>query len=139
MNNVEVLPTSLADNSRVPSESSLDDTLRDFTVQVAEYSSRAGVVKACELFVCQNDLGNFFRITRDELDNVGWEAGFEEDLMKEIIAVDGRRRRFPDDHITHEGWRSCEIAPDGSEIEGGDGVDKPLKSTVFDTASEERT
>lgn len=135
VNDVEVLPASLADDSRVPSKPSLDDTLRDFAVQLTEDSGRASVVKACEFLVCQNDFGNFLRVAWDELDDVGWETGFEEDFMEQVIAVDGRRRGFPDDHISHESWGSCKVAADGSKVKGRDRIDETLKGTVLDTAS----
>lgn len=69
------------------------------------------------------------------MDDVRWEAGFAHDAVDEPVGGDGGGGGLPDDDVAHEGGCGGEVAADGGEVEGGDGVDEAFEGTVFETAS----
>ena len=56
-----------------------------FPVQAAEYARAACVVQAGEVVVVEDDGGHFCCVPREELDHVGWKAGFEEDAVDDVV------------------------------------------------------
>ena len=82
---VEVLPARFADDARVASVFALGDVGGDLAVEAAEDGRAACVVKAGEIAVGEGDGCHFDCVTRDELDHVGWETGFEEDLVNDVV------------------------------------------------------
>lgn len=131
---MEILPSSLTDNSGIASKAALDDALCNLSIQVAEDGGGARVVEGGELLVCKDGLCDLFGVAGDELDDIRGKAGFEEDLLDEVVAVDGVGRGFPDDNVAHECWGRGEVAADCGEVEGRDGIDEAFEGAVFNAA-----
>ena len=51
-----------------------------------------------------------------ELDDLGREAGFEQDLMDEVVRIGDRRRGFPYYDVANKGGCTREVADDGGEV-----------------------
>ena len=68
----------------------------------------------------------------DKVDNPVGETGFLEKFHQVVPGEQGCRGRLPDDGVSHEGRRGCEVAGNGGEVEGGDGEDEPFQGPVLD-------
>ena len=86
---VVIFPACFADDARVASICAFGYVGGNFAVQAAKDGCAAGVVEAGEVAVGEHDGGYFNGIARDELDDVGGEAGFEEDAVDEVVGSDG--------------------------------------------------
>jgi len=66
-----------------------------------------------------------------ELNDLGREAGFEQDLVDDVVGIGGRRRGFPYDDVTNEGRCTREIAADSGEVEWRNGKDEAFQRAVL--------
>ena len=82
---MEVFAAGFADDPRVAFVLSFCDAGGDFAVQAAEDGGAAGVVKGGEVAVGEDDVGDLDGITGEELNDVGGETGFHEDLVDEVV------------------------------------------------------
>lgn len=130
---MEVLATSLTDDARVALVAALSDTVGNLAVQTAEDGGGTSEVESSELTVGKDNLGHLSSITGKELNDTLGKASLEKDLVKEVVGGHGRRRRLPDDNVTHQGRGAGQVTTDGGEVEGGNGVDETLERTVLDT------
>lgn len=48
---------------------------------------------------------NLGRGSRNELDDTGWNSGFREYLMNNVVGIGGSRGRFPNNDIAYKGGR----------------------------------
>ena len=62
-----------------------------------------GEMQCREIPMCDGLLDDVGGWARDELDDAGWEAGFGEDLVDEVVGVSCGRGRFPDYDVADEG------------------------------------
>lgn len=67
----------------------------------------------------------------NELDDAGWQAGFAENFIDEVVAKDGRIRRLPHDNVAHECRCTWQISTDGCKIERTNGQDKAFQRTIL--------
>ncbi len=86
---VVVFPACFTDDAGIASICAFGHVGGNLAVQAAEDGCAAGVVKAGEVAVGEHDGGYFYGIAGNELDDVGREAGFEEDAMDEVVGGDG--------------------------------------------------
>lgn len=86
---VEVFAARFADDARVAFVRGVLDAGGDLRVQRAEDGGAAGVVERGELWVGEDDVGDLFGVAGDELDDVGWETGFDEDVVEDVVGGDG--------------------------------------------------
>lgn len=129
---MEVLATSLADNSRVRAVSTLSNALTNGTIQLSEDSSAAGVVKSSKLLVLKNDLGHLNGVSGHELDHILGQASLEEDVVDQPVGGNGEVTGLPDNDVTQQRRRSRQVTSDGSEVERADGIDETLKRSVLE-------
>jgi hypothetical protein len=54
--------------------------------------------------------------------------------VNEPVGGNGRRRGLPKHNVTHQSWRTGQVATDSGEVEGADGVDETFQRTVFEAA-----
>lgn len=128
---VVVFAPSLTNYAGIASIFASSDVLTNFSIQLAEYSSAAGIVQGSKFLVSQSDLGNHLGVSWDELDDILGQAGFLKDLLDEIASIDGMGRWLPQDNISHQGRSSSKISTNGSEVEGRDGVYETFQRSVF--------
>lgn len=131
---MKVLSSRLTDDSGVASKAALNNALGNLPIQMAENGCGARIVEGGELLMCKDGLGDLFGVPGDELDDVGGKAGLEEDLLNEVVAVNGIGGGFPDDNVAHERGGGGEVAADGGEVEGRDGIDEAFEGAVFNAA-----
>lgn len=81
---VEVLAARLADNAGVTLISPLRDGLSHLAVQLTEHISGSGEMEGCELGVLEDGRGDGLGFAWDELDDIGWKACLEENLVEEV-------------------------------------------------------
>ena len=86
---VEVLAAGFAHDARVASVRAVGDVVGDGAVEAAEDGGAAGVVQTGEVAVGERDRSDLLSISGDELDDVGGETGFEEDLVDDGVGGDG--------------------------------------------------
>jgi len=130
---VEVLTTGLTDDARVALVAALGDTVGDLAVQAAENGGGTGEVESSELTVGEDNLGYLSSITRNELNDAFGKTSLEKDLVKEVVGGHGRRRRLPDNDVTHESRGASKVTTNGGEVEGRYGVDETLERAVLDS------
>lgn len=135
---VEVLATSLTNDTRVTSVSALSDTLTDGAVELTENASAASVVEGSKLLVLKDNLGDVDGVTRDELDNVLGETSLNQDLVDEPVGGNGKVTGLPDNDVTEKSRGTWQVTGNGSEVEGADSVDETLKGTVLETVPDTR-
>ena len=86
---VEVLAAGLAHDARVASVRAVGDFVGDGAVEAAEDGGAAGVVQTGEVAMGERDGSDLLSISGDELDDVGGETGFEENLVDDGVGGDG--------------------------------------------------
>jgi hypothetical protein len=138
VNQVEVLATSLTNDTGVTSVSALSDTLADSAVELTENAGAASVVEGSKLLVLEDNLGDVDRVTRDELDNVLGETGLNQDLVDEPVGGNGEVTGLPDNDVTEKSRGTRQVTSNGSEVERADSVDETLESTVLETVPDTR-
>lgn len=138
VNQMEVLATSLADDSRVRSVTALSNTLTNGTVQLAKHGSAASVVESSELLVGEDGLGDLLRVTGDELDDVLGQTSLEEDLVDEPVGRNGKVAGLPHNDVAHQGRGARQVTGNGSEIEGAHGVNETLQRAILETVPQTR-
>lgn len=78
---MEVFPACLADDTRVSDVLAVCNTLGNFTVQRAEDGRAACVMQGGEVRVVEDCLCNLLGVAGDELDDAMGQAGFDEDAV----------------------------------------------------------
>ena len=73
-------------------------------------------------------------ITGQELNHVCGQAGLEQDAVEERVREDCVRGGLPDDDVAEQGGQAGQVAGDGGEVEGRDGVDETFERAVFQAA-----
>lgn len=131
MDKVEVLATGLANNARVALVGAIGNTGGDLAIQATENLGTSSEVKSGKFPVTKNYLGDFLSITWHELDDAGRQTGLKQDLVEQPVGGHGGRGRFPDNNITHQCGSAREVAGDGGEVEGSDGIDETLERAVL--------
>lgn len=128
---VEVLATSLTDDSGVGSESALSDTIADGTIQLTENSSATSVVQGSEFLVCEDSLGHLHRVTGNKLDDILGKTGLDQDLVHEPAGGNGVVTGLPDNNVTQQSRGTSQVSGNGREVEGGHGVHETLERAVL--------
>lgn len=128
---VEVLSAGLADDTGELAVSLFANALADSGVQRAEDVGRPDKVEAGEFAVVKDNVGHFLGVTRDELNDVGGQTSLQEDVVEDLAGVDVAGRRLPDDNVAHQRGAGDKVTANGSEVEGGDGIDEALQRTPF--------
>lgn len=128
---VEVLSTGFTDDTRIAAVLALGNSVGNLSVQRAENAGATGEVQGSKLTVIEDGVGNHLSITWDELDNILGQASLQQDLMNQPVGGNGRRRRLPDNHITHQSRGTSQVTSDSGEVEGTDGVDETFQRAVF--------
>lgn len=126
---VEVFPTCFADDAREGFVAV--DVSPDVLPEFLEDECRSCKVEGCKVWVGEDVLDCLCGWAWYELNDLGREAGFEQDLVDEVVGIGGGRRRFPYDDIANEGGRTREVAPDGGEVEWRDGKDEAFQRAVL--------
>ena len=85
VDDVEVLAARFADDSWIASVFSFGDARGDFAVEGSENGSAAGEVQGRKVAMGEHSVSDGLGVTWDELDDVGWEAGFEENAIYEPV------------------------------------------------------
>ena len=130
---VEVFAAGFADDAWVAFVLSFCDAGSDFAVQAAEDDGAAGIVEGSKIAMGEDDVGDLDGVAWEELNDIGGKAGFHEDLVDEVVGGDGGGGGFPNDDVAHQGGSGREVASDGGEVEGGDGVDETFQWSVFNS------
>lgn len=86
---MEVLAACFAYDAWVALVFALGDATGNLAIERAEYCCTAGVVEGGKLAVGEDRLGDLFCISRNPLDDVWWETGFDEDLVEQPVRGDG--------------------------------------------------
>ncbi len=73
-------------------------------------------VEGGKVGVSEDVLDGLCRWAWYELDDLGREAGFEQDLMDEVVRIGDRRRGFPYYDVANKGGCTREVADDGGEV-----------------------
>ncbi len=89
MDNVEVFASRLTHDPRVPLVHI--QISGDVFPELLEDEGAAGEVETSEAFVTENLGANFWRRTRNELDNARWDTCLREDLMHNVVGVSSSR------------------------------------------------
>ena len=82
---------------------------RNVLPELLEDEGASGEVKGGEVWAREHLTDYSLRGARDELDNARRDASLGEDLVSNVVRVDGTRRRFPDDGVADQcrGYSSC--------------------------------
>ena len=127
----EVLAAGLADEPRVGPIAV--DVLADRAATGGwNDAGRPGEVDAGQVGIGERDLGDRDAVTGDQVDDPGRQAGRLEQPHRLVRGKLLRRRRLPDDGVTHERRRRRQVAGDGGEVERRDGVDEALERPVVE-------
>src|SRR5450756_129671 len=103
MDEMEVLAPSLTNDSRQALVSAFRDTIGNSTIKLPEYSGAASVVKSSKFLVGENDLGDFFRVAWNKLNNVLWQTSLQQNIIKKPVRRNRRVGWLPYDNISHQG------------------------------------
>lgn len=133
VDDVEVLSTGFTDDARVAAIFALGNSIRNLSIQRAEDAGASGEMKGRELRMVHDGVGNLSGFAGDELDNILGQTSLQQDLVDQPVGRNGGWRWLPNHDITHQGGGTSQIASNGSEVEGADGVDESFQRTIFDT------
>src|ERR1700734_4018289 len=87
-----------------------------------------------KLGVVKSDLGNFFCISRDELNDSWRKTRLQHNVVEEVVRGDGGWRGLPDHNVAHQCRGKRKISGDGCEVKRGNGINKTFKRTVLKSA-----
>lgn len=132
VNQVEILAASLAHDPGVRPVSALGNALANGAIELSEHGGAAGVVQSCKLLVLQDRLGNLDGVAGHELDHVLGQARLEKDVVDQPVGRNGKVTGLPDHHVAHEGRSTGQVAGNGREVEGADGIDEALERAVLE-------
>ena len=132
---VEVLAAGFTDDARELAVGLLANALADLCVDGAEDVGGADEVEAREVVVGERDVGDLLGVAGDELHDVLGEAGLEQDLVEEGAGVDVGGRGLPEHDVAHQDRAGQQGASEGSEVEGGDGVDEAFQGAILHAAA----
>lgn len=156
--------TSLADDPRVSLV--LVQVARNVLPQLPEHECAPGKVQCSEVRVVDALSDDLRRRTGRELDDTGWDACFQENLVGDVVRVGRCGRRLPYDDVSDEsrgcfgGEKKCgsrnfdqqsrrgrekcgpstsaKITANGSKVERRDCKDETLEWSVLNTANGKR-
>lgn len=83
----------------------------------------------------KDHFGDLLGIAGNELDDIRWQASFEEDVVNEPIRGHGAGRRLPKYDVAHECGCCWEIPRDGCEVERCDCVYESFQWSVLNATS----
>lgn len=106
----------------------------DLLPQIPEDVGATREVERGELGAVDTLLNDLWRISRNELDDRGGHASFEEDLVDEVVRVRRHGRGLPHADVAHDGGRADEVAANGREVEWGHGEDEAFKGAELGAA-----
>ena len=72
-------------------------------------------------------------IGRNELNNIVGEAALSKNFVDQVVREDCRVTWLPESRIAHHRRGTGEVTTNGSEVEGGNGSDEALSSSVEDS------
>jgi hypothetical protein len=77
----------------------------DIFPQLLEYKGAASEMECSETWMVDGLSHNLGRGSRYKLDDTGWNTGFREYLMNEVVGVSGGWGGFPDNDIAYKSGR----------------------------------
>ena len=122
MNEVKVFSAGFADDA---GEGLIAvDVGPDILPEFLEDKGRACKVECSKVRVGEDMLDGLCRRAGYELDDGGREAGFQQNLVDDVVGIGGCWRGFPDDDVAYESGCTGEVAADSGKVEGRDGKDE---------------
>src|SRR6266550_4427526 len=94
-------------------------------------------VEGGKVGVSEDVLDGLCRWAWYELNDVGRETGFEQDLVDEVVGIGGSRRGFPYDDVANKGGCTREVASDSGKVEWRNGKDEAFQRAVLYAATNE--
>ena len=129
MDEVEVFSAGFADDAREGLVAV--DVGPDILPEFLEDKGGACKVECGKVAVGEDVLDGLCGRARYELDDGGREAGFQQDLVDDVVGIGSCWRGFPDDDVAYESGCTGEVAANSGKVEGRYGKYEAFQRAVL--------
>lgn len=92
-------------------------------------------MQRCEIRMIHDGIGNELCVAGHELDDVRWQASFQQNFVENAAGIDIAWGGFPDNNVACYSRSRYKIAANGCEIERRYCIDKSFERTVVVAAN----